>query len=50
MRHYSRLFTRISVLTGPSAVSLSSFGGEGEGEEVVVLGQPATYMVSATYW
>jgi hypothetical protein len=27
---------RISMLTGCGAVSLSSFGGEGQGEEVVV--------------
>ena len=33
--------TRISVLTGRGAVSLSSFGGEGQGEEVVVLRQHA---------
>jgi hypothetical protein len=33
--------THISAFTGRGAVSLSSFGGEGEGEEVVVLNQQA---------
>jgi hypothetical protein len=30
------LLARISVLTDRGGVSLSSFGGEGQGEEVVV--------------
>ena len=29
---------------------LSSFGGEGQGEEVVVLSQPARYIGAATHW
>jgi hypothetical protein len=35
------LHTRLSGFTGRGAVSLSSFGGEGQGEEAVVLNQPA---------
>jgi hypothetical protein len=42
------LLTRISVLTGRGAVSLSSFGGEGQGEEVVVLSQHARFIGAAT--
>jgi hypothetical protein len=40
----------ISVLIGRGAVSLSSFGGEGQGEEVVVLSQHAGYLGAATRW
>ena len=40
---------RLSVLTD-RAVSLSSFGGEGQGEEVVVLSQHARYIDAATRW
>jgi hypothetical protein len=38
------------VLTGRGTVSLSSFGGEGQGEEVVVLSQHARDMGAATRW
>jgi hypothetical protein len=38
------------VFTGRSAVSLSSFGGEGQGEEVVVFNRHARDMVAATRW
>jgi hypothetical protein len=50
VRPFSLLLTRISVLTGRGAVSLSSSGGEGQGEEVVVLSQHARYMGEATCW
>ena len=44
------LFKRISVLTGRCAGSLSSFGGEGQGEEAVVLSQHVKYLSAATRW
>jgi hypothetical protein len=40
----------MSGLTDRGAVSLSSFGGEGQGEEVVVLSQHARYLGAATRW
>ena len=43
-------FTRFSALTGRGAVSLSSFGGEGQGEEAVVLHQHARSIGAATLW
>ena len=39
VRRPDLLLARISVLTGCGADSLSSFGGEGQGEEAVVLSQ-----------
>jgi len=36
--------------TGRSAVSLSSFGGEGQGEEASVLRQPVRHIGSPTGW
>jgi hypothetical protein len=36
-RRYALRLKRTLVLTGHGAVSLSFFGGEGQGEEVVVL-------------
>jgi hypothetical protein len=50
VHRYRRHLTRISVLTGCGAVSLSSFGGEGQGEEVVVLSQHAGYIGAAVPW
>src|ERR1035437_7481431 len=50
VRPSSLLLTRISVLTGRGSVSLSSFGGEGQGEEVAVLSQHARYIGAATRW
>jgi hypothetical protein len=47
---FSLLLTCISVFTDRGAVSLSSFGGEGQGEEVVVLSQHARYIGAATCW
>ena len=38
------------MLTGRGAVSLSSFGGEGQGEEVVVLCKLSRYVGAATRW
>src|ERR1035437_4696308 len=35
---------------GCGAVSLSSFGGEGQGEEAVVLREQARYIGAATRW
>src|ERR1035437_9366100 len=43
------LFTRISALTGRGAASLSSFGGEGQGEEAV-FHQPAKAIATAASW
>ena len=45
---HSFVFDRISAFSSPGAVPLSSFGGEGQGEEVVVLTQPARYVGAAT--
>ena len=36
--------------TGRSAVSLSYFGGEGQGEEAFVLSQPVRHICSLTGW
>ena len=44
------LHTRIMVHTGSGTVSLSSFGGEGQGEEVVVFSQHARYIDETTHW
>jgi hypothetical protein len=44
------LHTRKSRLTGGGAVSLSSFGGEGQGEEAVFLNQRARYITAAPRW
>jgi hypothetical protein len=44
------LFTHISVLTGRGAISLSSSGGEGQGEEVLVLRQRARSIGAAARW
>jgi hypothetical protein len=41
VRSSSLLLAPISVLTGRGAISLSSLGGEGQGEEAVVLSQHA---------
>jgi hypothetical protein len=38
------------MLTGRDAVSLSFFGGEGQGEEVVVFRQHARQLGAATRW
>jgi len=38
------------VLTGRGVISLSSFGGEGQGEEVVVLSQHARDIGAAIRW
>jgi hypothetical protein len=45
VRPSSALLTPISELTDLASVSLSSSGGEGQGEEAVVLSQHASY-----YW
>jgi hypothetical protein len=50
VRPLSPHFTIISVLAGRGGVSLFSFGGEGQGEEVVVLSQHARYLGTATRW
>ena len=50
VRYRGLLLARISVLTGCDAVSLSSFGREGQGEEVVVLRQHARYIGAETRW
>jgi hypothetical protein len=46
----ARQITRFSALTGRGAISLSYFGGEGQGEEVVVLRQHARSIGAATRW
>ena len=50
-RSFSLPFTRISVLIGHGNISRSSFGGEGQGEEAVVLRQHARHIGGeATGW
>src|ERR1039458_10282116 len=44
------LLIRVSVLTCRDAVSLSSFRGEGQGEEVVVLSRQARHIRAAMRW
>jgi len=44
------LLTRVSALTGRGAASLSSFGGEGQGEEAVVLNHRVKYLEAASSW
>ena len=44
------LLARISVLIGRGAVSLSSLGGEGQGEEAVVFSRHARDVGAATRW
>jgi hypothetical protein len=41
---------RTSVLTDEAVVSLSSAGGEGQGEEAVVLSPPVRYIGGAICW
>jgi hypothetical protein len=47
---FSLHLTRFSALTGRGTVPLSSFGGEGKGEEAVALRQHAKSKVAATRW
>jgi len=44
------LLIRVSALTGRGAASLSSFGGEGQGEEAIVLNHRVKYLEAASFW
>ena len=50
LREWVLLLPSISVPTDPSAISLSSFGGEGQREAVVGLSQRASQIGAATRW